>query len=67
MDNIEQAVITEEDIRTQQAQLAQRKGLTVGQLYARLDAGAYHGSILESKLTMLRFMLGDDAPAAAAE
>ncbi len=67
VENIEQTVITEAEIRSQQEELATRKGLTVSELYARLDAGSFRGTILESKLSMLRFMLGDDSPAAAAE
>jgi hypothetical protein len=35
--------------------------------FRRLDAGEFRGSILEAKLSMLRFLLGEDAPRVAAE
>lgn len=52
--------ITEEEIRTQQKELADRQGCTVAEVYSRLDAGDFHGTILASKLHMLRFLLGED-------
>lgn len=65
--DIEQAEITEAEIRAQQGELAARKGVTVRELYARFDQGEFRGTILESKLSMLRFMLGEESPAPAAE
>lgn len=35
--------------------------------FRRLDAGELRGSILEAKLSMLRFLLGEDVPRLAAE
>jgi hypothetical protein len=67
VDNIEQPEMTADDVRNEQQKLARRKGLTVRELYERFDVGEYRGTILESKLSMLRFMLGEEAFAPAAE
>jgi hypothetical protein len=68
MDNIHQIELSEQQIRDEQRQLAGRKGLSVRDAYARLDRGEFRGTILESKLSMLRFLLGEDStlPTAAA-
>lgn len=67
VENIEQPEMTADDVRNEQQKLADRKGLTVRELYERCELGEYRGTILESKLSMLRFMLGDEACAPAAE
>jgi hypothetical protein len=66
MDNIQQVELSEQQIRDQQRQLAARKGLGVAEAYARLDRGEFRGTILESELSMLRFLLGEDSPLPAA-
>jgi hypothetical protein len=57
---IEETEITEAEIRAEQQALASQKGITVKKLYSRMARGDYHGTILESRLHMLRFMLGED-------
>ena len=52
--------ITEEDILSEQLRLASLRGLTVSELYYQMGSGAFAGTILESKLHMLRFLLGDE-------
>jgi hypothetical protein len=65
--NIREVEVSEDELRREQREFAAKKQLTVGQLYERMDLGEYRGTILESKLSMLRFLLGEDAPAPAAE
>jgi DNA-binding Lrp family transcriptional regulator len=52
--------ITEEEVRAQQQELADRVGCSIAEVYQRMDAGEFHGTILASKLSMLRFLLGED-------
>lgn len=65
--DIQEIEVSEEQLRGEQQQLAAKKGLSVGELYSRLGMGEYRGTILEAKLSMLRFLLGEDASAPAAE
>ena len=65
IDNVEQPQLSEEDIREEQKRLAERVGMSVDAAYAKLDRGELRGTILESKLSMLRFLLSEDLPAAA--
>lgn len=65
--DIQEVELSEEQILGEQRRLAAGKGLTVGELYERADLGEFRGTILEAKLSMLRFLLGDDAAAPAAE
>jgi hypothetical protein len=60
--DIQQPEWTEQDIRAQQRELAALKHLSVEDAYAALDRGEFHGTIFESELSMLRFML-DEEPA----
>lgn len=65
--DIQEVEVSEDQLRAEQGQLAAKKGLTVGQLYERMDLGEYRGTILEAKLSMMRFLLGEDSQAPAAE
>lgn len=62
---IQQPQWTEEEIRAKQEALAARKGMSVSKAYEALDRGDFHGTILESRLHMLRFLLGEELPSAA--
>jgi hypothetical protein len=48
---------TAEELRAKQEAVARDLGLTVAELYERVDAGAYDGKIIEAELHMLRFLL----------
>lgn len=64
---IEEVEVSEDQLHAEQQQLAAKKGVTVGELYRRMELGEYRGTILEAKLSMLRFLLGEDSEAPAAE
>lgn len=51
---------TIEDILSQQEELAKRVNMTVTKVYEAIDRGDFHGTILQSRLHMLRFLLGDE-------
>lgn len=55
---IQQPEWTEDDIRERQRALAALKKLSVEDAYAAMDRGEFHGTIFESELSMLRFLLG---------
>lgn len=57
---IQQPEWTEQDIREQQRALAALKHLSVVDAYAALDRGEFRGTIFESELSMLRFLLGEE-------
>ena len=59
MKHIDQSEITKAEVLDQLKALADRKGLTLDQLYSRVCSGVYRGSILETKVRALRFTLGD--------
>lgn len=52
--------LTEQEIRERQAMLARELGVTVDEAYHRLDRGELRGTILEAKLSMLRFLLNEE-------
>ena len=54
---IEEIDLSEHDLRDRMAALASKAGLSVDQAYQRLDRGEFRGTILESKLSSLRFLL----------
>jgi hypothetical protein len=56
---IEEVVVSEDQLRGEQQQLAAEQGVTVGELYRRMEVGEYRSTILEAKLSMLRFLLGE--------
>ena len=60
MPTIFESEITEAEIRAEQESLAARKGCTVSELYDRDARGEYHGTILSTRLHMLRFLLGEE-------
>jgi hypothetical protein len=56
------------DLLQEADDLAHRVGCASHQqLFARFDRGDYRGSILESKLSSIRFLLEEDEPRVAAE
>jgi hypothetical protein len=59
---IQQPEWTEQDLRDQQRALAALKNISVPEAYAALDRGEFRGTIFESELSMLRFLLGEEAP-----
>lgn len=64
---IQDIELSAQDIRAQQEELARTVGLSVHDAYERMDAGAFRGSILESELHMLRFLLDEPELQNAAE
>ncbi len=64
---IQDIELSAQDIRAQQEELARTVGLSVHDAYERMDAGAFRGTILESELHMLRFLLDEPELQNAAE
>jgi len=58
--NVLQPTWTTEEIHEQQRALAARVGMSVDEAYAAMKRGEFHGTILESRLRMLAFLLGED-------
>lgn len=61
---------TQSELREEVVRLARDNfgpDATAEEAFERLDRGEFRGSILESQLSMLRFLLGEDAPRLAAE
>lgn len=53
---------SEAEIRDRQRELAALKNLTVDEAYRALARGEFRGTIMESELSMLRFLLGESEP-----
>lgn len=59
---VEDVELTEQELRDRAETLARtRLGVSAAEAFERLDRGELNGTILESKLSMLRFLLDDDA------
>lgn len=55
--------LTTDELLEQADALAKRAGLTRDEAFARLDAGEFRGTIFETKMAGIRFLLADDEPA----
>lgn len=61
---------TQSELRAEVERLARENfgpNATADEAFERLDRGEFRGSILDSQLSMLRFLLGEEAPRLAAE
>lgn len=68
LNNVNETELTEEQIRQQAEALAQDAlGVSAAEAWDRVRAGKYRGTLLESNLRQLMWMLGDDQLPAAAE
>lgn len=63
--DIEEIDLTEQDIRERMKALSEHAGMSVEDAYLALDRGEFEGTILESKLSGLRFLLEAFEPMAA--
>lgn len=60
-DRVVEVELTEQQIREQMTALCERAGMSVEDALDHLDHGELRGTIFESELHMLRFLLGEEA------
>lgn len=56
-DDVAMRELTTEELVSEADDLARRVGLTRAEAFERLDAGEYRGTIFESKMAAIRFLL----------
>ncbi len=60
INNVIDVVLTDEDIRQEQQEVADKLGVSIEEAYKMMDNGELKGTIKEAQLHMLRFLTEGD-------